>query len=67
MPVTMKGLGVVGTIAMFLVGGGIITHIFHLPVVTIELVQNFIIGIIVGSTSVGIISLKSLFIKEKII
>jgi predicted DNA repair protein MutK len=66
MPVTMKGLGVVGTIAMFLVGGGIITHIFHLPVVTIEIVQNFVIGIIVGSIAVGIISLKSIFVKEKI-
>jgi predicted DNA repair protein MutK len=60
----MKGLGVIGTIAMFLVGGGIITHIFHLPVVTIEFVQNFIIGIVVGSTVVGLLSLKSVFIKK---
>ena len=64
MPKIMKGLGLVGTIAMFLVGGGIITHIFHLPVLTIEIVQNLVMGIIVGSLALGVMNIKSLFIKE---
>jgi predicted DNA repair protein MutK len=60
----MKGLGVIGTIAMFLVGGGIITHIFHLPVITTELVQNFVIGTFVGNIALGIINLKPIFFQN---
>lgn len=48
MPVIMKGLGVVGTIAMFLVGGGIIAHTFHVPYYIPEMIQNLIIGLIAG-------------------
>tara|TARA_B100001971_G_scaffold84647_1_gene78185 strand:- start:293523 stop:294323 length:801 start_codon:yes stop_codon:yes gene_type:complete len=48
MPYMMKILGIVGTIAMFLVGGGIISHTFHLPIFTFELLQNFILGLLAG-------------------
>lgn len=48
MPYVMKGLGIFGTIAMFLVGGGILAHTFHVPYVTPELIQNCIIGLIAG-------------------
>lgn len=48
MPYMMKGLGIIGTIAMFLVGGGIISHTFHFPAYLPELVQNLIIGMVAG-------------------
>lgn len=48
MPYIMKGLGIFGTIAMFLVGGGILAHTFHIPYVTPEFIQNCIIGLITG-------------------
>ena len=48
MPYTMKALSVIGTIAMFLVGGGIINHTFHIPYYIPELIQNFIIGLVAG-------------------
>lgn len=48
MPKMMKGLGILGTIAMLLVGGGIITHLFHIPLFVPELLQNLIHGIVLG-------------------
>lgn len=48
MPYTMKGLGIIGTIAMFLVGGGIVNHFFHFNYVTIELIQNLGFGLLSG-------------------
>ncbi len=57
MPCTMKLLGIVGTIAMFLVGGGIISHTFHFPLYTIELIQNLIIGLATGLISLLIVGL----------
>ena len=48
MPVFMKGLGYVGTTAMFLVGGGIIAHTFHIPLWMPELLQHLVIGIVAG-------------------
>jgi predicted DNA repair protein MutK len=58
MPYMMKGLGIVGTIAMLLVGGGILTHTFHLPVYTDEYLQNCIIGTVAGAVIVGLFELK---------
>lgn len=55
MPYTMKLLGIVGTIAMFLVGGGIISHTFHIPHYTFEIVQNLIIGLVVGTVALIIV------------
>ncbi len=48
MPKIMKGLGIVGTTAMFLVGGGIIGHTFHIPYFVPEIIQNLIVGLIAG-------------------
>ena len=48
MPYMMKGLGIIGTIAMFLVGGGIVSHTFHLPMYLPELLQNLILGLAAG-------------------
>lgn len=48
MPLIMKGLGIIGTLAMFLVGGGIISHTFHLPIYLPEMIQNLILGLIAG-------------------
>lgn len=57
MPYVMKSLGIIGTIAMLLVGGGIVSHTFHFPVVIFEFVQNFILGIVAGLICVGLIFL----------
>lgn len=48
MPYIMKGLGIVGTLAMFLVGGSIVLHTFHLSYILPEMVQNLLVGLIVG-------------------
>lgn len=51
MPYTMKALGIIGTVAMFLVGGGIFNHFFHLSYITIELIQNLGLGVTGGLIS----------------
>ncbi len=48
MPWIMKSLGVIGTLAMFLVGGGIIDHTFHIEYIMPEVLQNLIVGVIAG-------------------
>lgn len=53
MPYTMRGLGVVGTLAMFLVGGGIVSHTFHLKLLPIETLQNLLLGIVAGIICLG--------------
>jgi len=63
MPYTMKALGIIGTIAMLLVGGGIIAHTFHTPYYTNEHLQNLVIGFAAGAVIVGLLSAKSLFVK----
>lgn len=60
MPNIMKSLGIIGTIAMFLVGGGIVVHTFHIPYFLPELIQNLIIGL-----SCGILTLIPLEIFNK--
>ena len=59
MPYTMKGLGIVGTLAMFLVGGGIIVHTFHLPLYMPEILQNLVVGVISGLLILAPIELVS--------
>jgi hypothetical protein len=49
MPYIMRILGVLGTVAMLMVGGGIIGHAFHLPMITLELLQNLVLGLLVGT------------------
>lgn len=75
MPWFMKGLSVIGTIAMFLVGGGIFTHnlpIIHHFIETLNINPNFaflvdlVVGIIVGIIACMIIlPLIKLFSKKK--
>lgn len=48
MPYMMKGLGIIGTIAMLLVGGEIISHTFHFPEVIPSLLQYIGIALIAG-------------------
>ncbi len=57
MPYMMKGLGIVGTGAMLLVGGGIITHTFHIPTWIPEILQNLVTGTLAGMVVVGIFEL----------
>lgn len=47
-PKLMKGLGIIGTIAMLMVAGGIFTHTFELKHFLNEYIQNFLLGLIVG-------------------
>lgn len=60
MPKFMKTLGVVGTVAMLLVGGEIFSHHFHFNFIPIGMIQNIIVGLIVGLLTCGFFSLKSL-------
>lgn len=69
-PYLMKTLGILGTIAMFLVGGGILSHGFH---VIDEYAQNFIVptlvhlivGIIAGALILGIVKAGSLILRRR--
>jgi hypothetical protein len=61
MPILMKGLGILGTTAMFLVGGGIFNHQFHLHPYAPELIQNLLLGLLIG-----LISLIPIFLFKKI-
>ena len=66
MPYIMQALGIIGTIAMFLVGGGIISHIFHLPIYVFEMLQNLVIGTVVGFAALVLLGvLKPLISKKK--
>lgn len=53
MPITIRGLTVVGTLAMILVGGGIMTHnipmIHDIHLISIPILNDFVIGGIVGA------------------
>ncbi|MCR9204594.1 MAG: DUF808 domain-containing protein [Halobacteriovoraceae bacterium] len=49
MPNIMKLLGIVGTLAMLLVGGGIFTHTFHIEIFKPVLLLNLSIGFLVGA------------------
>ncbi len=57
MPYFMRALSVIGTIAMLLVGGGIIVHIFHLHHYVNEHLQNLIIGLVLGLICCGLLKM----------
>lgn len=65
MPWIMKALGIIGTIAMLLVGGGIIVHTFHFPLYMNEYLQNFLIGLIAGAVAMLLMSAKNSIFKPK--
>lgn len=60
MPYTMKALGIIGTLAMLLVGGGIIVHTFHIPYYTNESLENLILGFMAGLLALGLLQLRTL-------
>lgn len=49
MPKIMKSLGIIGTTAMLLVGGGIFAHTFHITLFKPDLLLNLFLGFIVGA------------------
>lgn len=61
MPHIMRLLGIVGTVAMFLVGGGIIEHTFHLShlLPLPALLLNLVLGVITGMIALGLVSVVS--------
>ena len=72
LPLVIKGLTVVGTIALLLVAGGIFVHyipFFHHIVPTIPLpsiIKEFVIGLALGLLVLGIVNLfKKIFSKKK--
>lgn len=70
LPVIIKGLSIVGTIALLLVSGGIFAHnvgFFHdlFPNINATL-KEFIIGLVIGLLVVGLmLPIKKLFAKKK--
>lgn len=68
-PYLMKSLSVLGTTAMFLVGGGILSHGFH---AIDEFAQNFfapflihlIVGLIAGAFVLGVVLLSKLLFRK---
>ena len=61
-PKMMKGLGILGTTAMFMVAGGIFIHTFHLPIYFWEHAQSLVLGFFSGLILFGVISnTKKLF------
>lgn len=67
MPYIMKGLGILGTTAMLLVGGGIIVHIFHLPHFLNVHLENLLIGLVAGAICVALMEVKNKFIPVKLV
>lgn len=63
MPTTMKILGIAGTTAMLLVGGGIFQHTFYFPLILQgqlgELLQNLVLGLMAGLATLPLDGLLS--------
>ena len=73
LPLVIKGLTVIGTIALILVAGGIFVHyipFFHHLVPQIKLpsiIKEFVIGMVLGFVVLGFVNLfKKLFKKKEI-
>ncbi|SHO63720.1 DUF808 domain-containing protein [Algoriphagus zhangzhouensis] len=69
LPMVIKALGFIGTIALFLVSGGIFAHkidFFHhlLPESIPSFIQEFIFGIVIGFIVLGILSLVKKILKK---
>jgi predicted DNA repair protein MutK len=58
-PRLMKALGVIGTVAMFLVGGGILTHAMHLVPgnLALALLADLAVGAVAGALALGAVLL----------
>ncbi|PRD48948.1 DUF808 domain-containing protein [Sphingobacterium haloxyli] len=69
LPVIIKALAIIGTIALILVSGGIFVHnidyIHHLFPSLPAIIKEFMVGLIVGTVTVAIITgIKKVFIKK---
>jgi len=60
-PVLMKTLSVVGTAAMFLVGGGILAHAlpYHAPHAGLQVLLDGLTGVLAGALALGAVSLSA--------
>ncbi|MDB2447503.1 DUF808 domain-containing protein [bacterium] len=56
-PYIMKCLGIIGTVATFLVGGGIFLHTFHLTLGFNSVLENLVSGVVLGTIVWGLIQL----------
>lgn len=64
MPYLMKFLGIAGTSAMLLVGGGIVSHTFHLPPYLPEIAQNLVLGLVSGAVTLLVMTqISNIFVK----
>ncbi len=61
MPKVMRTLSVVGVIAMFIVGGGIFSHHFHFQFIPIEIVQNTVVGVCIGTITLVFFFIPKVF------
>lgn len=71
LPIVIKSLGVLGTIALLLVAGGIFSHnipfFHHLFMQIPSFVKDFILGLIIGFIALGFVTVfKKIFIKKKV-
>ncbi len=69
LPVVIKGLGYIGTVAMLLVAGGIYVHnieFLHELLHSIpSLLGEFLVGLVVGFVALGLLKLLGLLFKKK--
>lgn len=58
-PWLMKVLGIAGTIAMFLVGGGILTHTLHVATegIVAGILSDLVVGLVSGAVTLGCVRL----------
>ena len=71
LPIVIKSLGVLGTLALLLVAGGIFSHnipfLHHLFMQIPSFVKDFVLGLIIGFIALGFVSVfKKIFIKKKV-
>lgn len=65
MPYIMKSLTIVGTVAILLVGGGIIDHTFHMQHIMPELLQQILLALAAGLVIVGVVELYGKLFQRK--
>ena len=62
MPWIMKSLGIIGTIAMLMVAGGIFSHALHANFIPVKFLQDIILGLIGGLLAMLPVSLVQKFL-----
>ncbi len=68
LPLVIKSLGVLGTLALLLVAGGIFSHnipfLHHLFVQIPSFIKDFVLGLIVGFITLGIVTVLKKILKK---